>query len=76
LGAGRNRKEDPVQPAAGVEMHAKPGALVLAGQPLVTLHTEEPARFERALAALDGGYQIAPTGSRPDLLPLIIERVE
>jgi len=65
-----------VQPAAGVEMHAKPGALVRAGEPLLTLHTEEPVRFERALAALDGGYQIAPIGSRPDLLPLIIERVE
>ena len=26
LGAGRARKEDPVQAGAGVEMHAKPGA--------------------------------------------------
>ena len=76
LGAGRARKEDPVQAAAGVEMHAKPGALVRAGEPLLTLHTDEPARFERALSALDGAYQIAPTGSRPDLLPLIIDRVE
>jgi thymidine phosphorylase len=75
LGAGRARKEDPVQAAAGVEMHAKPGAFVRAGEPLLTLHTDEPARFERAQAALDGAYQIAPAGSRPDLLPLIIERV-
>ena len=76
LGAGRARKEHPVQPGAGVEMHAKPGALVRAGEPLLTLHTDEPARFERALAALEGAYQIAPAGSRPDLLPLVIERVE
>jgi thymidine phosphorylase len=76
LGAGRARKEHPVQAAAGVEMHAKPGALVRAGEPLLTLHTDEPARFERALAALDGAYQIAPLGSRPDLRPLIIERIE
>jgi thymidine phosphorylase len=76
LGAGRARKEDPVQAAAGVEMHAKPGAFVRAGEPLLTLHTDEPARFERALSTLDGAYQIAPSGSRPDLLPLIIERVE
>jgi thymidine phosphorylase len=75
LGAGRARKEDAVQAAAGVEMHAKPGALVRAGEPLLTLHTDEPARLERALAALDGAYQIAPPGSRPDLLPLIIEKV-
>ena len=76
LGAGRARKEDPVQAAAGVEMHAKPGAFMRAGEPLLTLHTDDPARLERALAVLDGGYQIAPAGSRPDLLPLIIERVE
>src|SRR5215218_5851042 len=53
LGAGRARKEDPVQAAAGVEMHAKPGALVRAGEPLLTLHTDTPERFERATAALE-----------------------
>jgi len=76
LGAGRALKEHPVQAGAGVELHAKPGALVRAGEPLLTLHTDEPARFERALAALDGAYQIAPEGSRPGLQPLVIERIE
>ncbi|MGH8774127.1 MAG: thymidine phosphorylase [Jiangellaceae bacterium] len=76
LGAGRARKEDPVQAGAGVEMHVKPGAFVRAGEPLMTLHTDEPARLERALEALEGGYVIAPAGSRPDLLPLVIERVD
>jgi thymidine phosphorylase len=76
LGAGRARKEDRVQAGAGVEMHAKPGALVRAGEPLLTLHTDQPDRFERALAALEGAYQIAPRGSRPDLMPLVIERID
>ncbi len=31
LGAGRARKEDPVQAGAGVEMHAKPGTTVRRG---------------------------------------------
>ncbi|MFW6204788.1 MAG: thymidine phosphorylase [Actinomycetota bacterium] len=75
LGAGRARKEDPVSPAAGVELHVKPGAYVRGGDPLLTLHTDEPSRFERALAALDGGCEIAPEGARPDLLPLVIDRV-
>ena len=75
LGAGRARKEDPVQAGAGVEMHAKPGASVRGGEPLLTLHTDEPDRFERALAALDGAYDIAPSGSRPDLPPLVIDRI-
>jgi thymidine phosphorylase len=75
LGAGRARKEDPVQAGAGVELHAKPGARVRAGERLMTLHTDEPGRFERALAALEGGYEIAPAGARPDLLPLVVGRI-
>jgi thymidine phosphorylase len=76
LGAGRARKEDSVQAGAGVELHAKPGAVVRAGDPLLTLHTDTPERFDRALQALEGGYFIAPEGSRPDLLPLVIDRVD
>ncbi len=75
LGAGRARKEDPVQVGAGVVMHAKPGAYVRAGDPLLTLHTDTPERFDRALEALDGAWFIAPEGSRPDLLPLVIDRI-
>jgi len=75
LGAGRARKEDAVQAAAGVELHVKPGAVVRGGEPLITLHTDTPERFDRALAALDDAFFIAPEGSRPDLLPLVVERI-
>ncbi|MEO7235249.1 MAG: thymidine phosphorylase [Lapillicoccus sp.] len=75
LGAGRARKEDPVQAGAGIELHVKPGASVRGGERLMTLHTDEPERFERALEALEGAVFIAPEGSRPGLLPLVIERV-
>jgi thymidine phosphorylase len=75
LGAGRARKEDQVQAGAGVQMHAKPGTEVRAGEPLLTLHTDTPERFERALEALEGAFFIAPEGSRPDLLPLVIDRI-
>ncbi len=74
LGAGRARKEDAVSPGAGVVMFAKPGDQVREGEPLLELHTDDPARFARALDALegaydlDGGAQFAPT-------PLIIDRV-
>jgi thymidine phosphorylase len=74
LGAGRVRKEDPVQAGAGVELHAKPGDEVSAGQPLLTLHTDEPERFERALAALDGGVVVS-TEEGYDPVPLVIDRV-
>jgi thymidine phosphorylase len=75
LGAGRARKEDKVQAGAGIEMHAKPGAVLRAGDPLMTLHTDTPGRFDRAIEALDGACFIAPEGSRPDLLPLVIDRI-
>ncbi|MFL6133297.1 MAG: thymidine phosphorylase [Nocardioidaceae bacterium] len=74
LGAGRARKEDPVQAGAGVEMHAKPGDTVTAGQPLLTLHTDEPERFERALAALDGHVVVSAEGGY-EAVPLVIDRV-
>ncbi|GAA1152242.1 thymidine phosphorylase [Ornithinicoccus hortensis] len=73
LGAGRARKEDPVQAGAGVELHAKPGDQVRAGQPLLTLHTDTPERFARATEALDGAWDIADSSVQPG--PLVIDRV-
>ncbi len=75
LGAGRARKEDAVQAGAGVQMHAKPGARVRGGEPLFTLHTDTPERFDRAIEALAEATTIAPDDARPDLLPLVIDRV-
>ena len=75
LGAGRARKEDPVQAGAGVELHAKPGAQVRGGEPLFTLHTDKPDRFARAEEALAGAVTVAPPGSRPDLPALVLDRV-
>ena len=74
LGAGRARKEDQVQAGAGVRMHAKPGATVRAGEPLMTLLTDTPERFERAREALADAVVIAPDGSRP-AQQLIIDRI-
>jgi thymidine phosphorylase len=75
LGAGRARKEDPVQAAAGVEMHAKPGVAVRGGEPIFTLHTDTPERFDRAIEALADAVVIAPEGSSPAARPLVIDRV-
>jgi thymidine phosphorylase len=76
LGAGRSRQGESVQAGAGIEIHAKPGESVVAGQPLFTLHTDESARFARALEALDGAVKISQTGEKVERLPLIIERIE
>lgn len=75
LGAGRARKEDPVVHAAGIDLHAKPGDVVKAGQPLFTLHANEPARFDRALEVLVGAYEVAPLGTPVPARPLIAARI-
>ncbi|MCS0499517.1 thymidine phosphorylase [Protaetiibacter mangrovi] len=75
LGAGRARKEDPVVHAAGIDLHAKPGDAVRAGDPLFTLHADDPARFPRALESLEGAYTIAPVGTPLPERPLIRTRL-
>ena len=75
LGAGRARKEDPVQAGAGVVWHARPGDAVTEGQPLFTLLTDDDHRFERALASLEGGYDIAPAGTPYSPDPLVLDRI-
>ena len=73
LGAGRAQQHHDVQAAAGVELHARRGDVVRAGQPILTLHTDTPERFSRARDALAAGYRIAPDAAeRP---PLILDRI-
>jgi len=75
LGAGRARKEDPVQAAAGIELHAKPGDRVRAGQPLLTLHTDTPERFGRAREALEGAVRIDQGAAAVAPRPLVLDRI-
>ncbi|GAA2102771.1 thymidine phosphorylase [Microlunatus panaciterrae] len=74
LGAGRARKEDPVQAGAGVELHAKPGHRVAAGQPLLTLHTDDPSRFAGARESLAAAYTIGE--SAPAQRSIVLDRID
>ncbi len=77
LGAGRARKEDPVQAGAGVVLHAKPGDRIEAGQPLMTLLTDEPDRFARAEESLEGAYDIASEGAaESEGRDIVLDRIE
>jgi thymidine phosphorylase len=76
LGAGRARQQDPVQHAAGIDLHAKPGDTVTEGQPLFTLNADEPERFERALEALEGAWQIGEANELVDTGPLVAEQID
>lgn len=75
LGAGRARKEDTVSAGAGITLHKKPGEHVSQGDPLLTLYTDEEARFAQAQRALDSDPITIGEPSEIDRLPLIIERI-
>ncbi|WP_413799728.1 thymidine phosphorylase [Streptomyces iranensis] len=75
LGAGRARKEDPVQAGAGIELHAKPGDHITAGQPLLTLHTDTPSAFPYALEALADAIAYAPANTEFTATPIVLDRI-
>jgi len=75
LGAGRSRRDEAVQAGAGVELHAKPGDTVTAGQPLLTLHTDTPERFDRARAALDGAWSVDDAADGEAARALLLDRI-
>jgi thymidine phosphorylase len=76
LGAGRQKQGEVLQLGSGIEIHAKPGDFVVKDQTILTLHTDEPDRFDRAIEALTGGYQIGGKDDQVKRLPLVIERIE
>jgi thymidine phosphorylase len=71
LGAGRAKPGDPVSAHAGIEMHAKLGDKIEAGQSLVTLFSEAPELLDEPEAMLRETLQIEQTP--PRLQPLIRE---
>ncbi|CAB0700252.1 thymidine phosphorylase [Corynebacterium diphtheriae] len=73
LGAGRARKEDPVQLTAGIEIHADLGQKVVKGQKLLTLHTETQDKFDRALDSITPGIVIGD--EQPAERQIILERI-
>jgi thymidine phosphorylase len=73
LGAGRARKEDPVQAGAGIVCLAKPGDRVTTGQPLLELRTDTPDAMPSALEALQGSFTIAEGAL--DASPLVIDTI-
>ena len=73
LGAGRARKEDPVQFGAGVVLNKVQGESVTAGEPLMTLYTDNEERFDRAMESLAGGIEI---GVKAEERKLLLGRVE
>ena len=68
LGAGRARKEDPVQAAAGVMLRVRPGDRVVEGQPLATLLTDTPGSIVRAEDAMADAFTVGQSFQPQDIV--------
>jgi pyrimidine-nucleoside phosphorylase len=73
LGAGRGRKEDPIDPAVGVVLAAKVGDSVSAGEPLLHIHARDEAAAQAAAQRLQPAITVSP--GRVAAPPLILEIV-
>jgi pyrimidine-nucleoside phosphorylase len=70
LGAGRERKEDPIDHAVGVVCRAKRGDGVERGEPLAEIHARDDATAAAAEVELLAAYEI---GEEPEPRPLVLD---
>ncbi len=59
LGAGRSRKEDRIDPAVGITLHAKVGDRVEAGSSLATVGWNDRERLDGCLELLETAWEFA-----------------
>ncbi len=69
-GAGRLRKEDGVDPAAGVEILVAPGGRLRPGDEIMRVHASGPEQLAAALGRLDGAVEIAE--EPPQVAPTVL----
>jgi pyrimidine-nucleoside phosphorylase len=73
LGGGREKKEDAIDPAVGIEFHKRIGDAVTRGEPLCTLHYNAATRLDEAQLLVQTAYKIEP--EKPKAIPPLIYRV-
>jgi thymidine phosphorylase len=74
LGAGRARKEDPVDPLAGVRLNKMVGDPVSPGELLATLYASDPKRLDSAARELLDAFRFDERAPSP--IALIEDRYE
>ncbi|MCW5876596.1 MAG: thymidine phosphorylase [Anaerolineales bacterium] len=74
LGAGRAKKGDPIDHSVGFVVHHKVGDQVEQGQPLFTVHANDPAKLQAAVARVLAAHHWSDRPVEP--LPLFYGTVE
>jgi pyrimidine-nucleoside phosphorylase len=73
LGAGRDRVDDPVDPAVGIMVRQKPGAAVRAGETVLELFYRDAGKLQAALALAERAIVVSE--QRPSIRPIIVGEV-
>lgn len=72
LGAGRDRKEDPIDVRVGIVLHKKVGDTVRAGEPLATIHAAHEDQVDAIRDRVAAAFLIRPQAAPR---PLILTRI-
>ena len=74
LGAGRARKDDPIDPAVGVVMHKKCAMQVKRGEAVATLHVNNRDNLKQALDLMRSAITVSESPTqKPGLIKGIVE---
>jgi pyrimidine-nucleoside phosphorylase len=73
MGAGRTRADQAIDPQVGITIHAKPGARVMRGEPLASLHVRAPKDATAVLDRVAAAFEI---GDEPPVpVDLVLGRI-
>jgi pyrimidine-nucleoside phosphorylase len=73
IGAGRDKKDDPIDPAVGIILEVKAGEKVDAGSVLCRIYYTKEDRVDEAAEMVEDAFRIS--GQKPDERELILEVV-
>lgn len=73
LGAGRQAKEDAIDPGVGITLHAKVGDAVTEGDPVATVRYNTEDQLNACLPVLESAWVLSETPQQP--VPLILGEV-
>jgi thymidine phosphorylase len=69
LGGGRNKQDDAIDHAVGLELWKKLGDAVQSGEPIATVHYNDPDKLPEAMRCLSAAYRIGP---KPPAAPRVL----
>ena len=74
LGGGREKKEDAIDHAVGLEFHKRIGDRIEKGRPILTIHYNDESRVAEARSMVVASYEIGPEPppERPKLIRKVI----